>query len=132
MTEGLITGVPQEPTTASVAPSEGADRSLLVIENIVKSFGAVQALQGISFTVNRGEVVALVGDNGAGKSTLVKILSGVHQPDGGRFFLDGKLCHFDSPADARAAGIETVYQDLALVEQLNVAENVFLGKEYLY
>jgi simple sugar transport system ATP-binding protein len=127
MTESLTAGVVQEPTTISSATSE-----LLVIENVVKSFGAVQALQGISFTVNRGEVVALVGDNGAGKSTLVKILSGVHQPDGGQFFLDGKLCHFASPAEARTAGIETVYQDLALVEQLDVAENVFLGKEYLY
>jgi len=105
---------------------------LLVIENITKSFGAVQALQGISFTVDRGEVVALVGDNGAGKSTLAKILSGLYPPDSGRFFLDGQPCQFYSPAEARAAGIETVYQDLALVEQLDVAENVFLGKEYIH
>ena len=132
MINSLTTDLTREsPMIASPKPSMDG-RSLLVIENITKSFGAVQALQGISFTVNQGEVVALVGDNGAGKSTLVKILSGVHAPDSGRFYLDGKVCQFDRPAEARAAGIETVYQDLALVEQLDVAENVFLGKEYIH
>lgn len=102
---------------------------LLAVDNIQKAFGPVQALHGISFTVEHGEVVALVGDNGAGKSTLVKILSGVYQPSGGDFFLNGRPCLFSRPADARAAGIETVYQHLALVEQLDVADNVYLGRE---
>ncbi len=102
---------------------------LLAVENITKAFGAVQALKGVSFTVNHGEVVALVGDNGAGKSTLVKIISGIHQPSSGRFLLNGQPCQFETPAEALAAGIETVYQDLALIEQLDVADNVFLGRE---
>jgi ABC-type sugar transport system ATPase subunit len=102
---------------------------LLRVDNITKQFGAVQALQGISFSVERGEVVALVGDNGAGKSTLVKIISGVYTPSGGAFYLNGRPCHFDNPAAAKAAGIETVYQNLALIEELDVADNVFLGRE---
>ncbi|MFB0507520.1 MAG: ATP-binding cassette domain-containing protein [Thermodesulfobacteriota bacterium] len=125
-------GVTQNSTMKISAHSSGDDMPLLVIENVKKSFGAVQALKGISFTIDRGEVVALVGDNGAGKSTLAKVLSGVYQADSGRFFLDGYLCHFSRPAEARAAGVETVYQDLALIEQLDVAENVFLGKEHIY
>ncbi len=116
----------------SAAGSKPAPGPLLVVENIAKSFGAVQALQGISFAVERGEVVALVGDNGAGKSTLVKIISGVYPMDSGRFLIDGQACRFEDPSDARAAGIETVYQDLALIEQLDVSDNVFLGKEYLH
>ncbi len=114
-------------TTASLDGSA----PLLKVEGITKSFGAVQALQGISFTISEQEIVALVGDNGAGKSTLVKILSGVYQQDGGQFWLKGAPCRFQSPAEAREAGIETVYQDLALVEQLDVADNVFLGREEL-
>jgi ABC-type sugar transport system ATPase subunit len=105
--------------------------ALLLVENITKHFGAVQALQGISFSVERGEVVALVGDNGAGKSTLVKILSGVYRPSSGSFYLNGKLCSFENPAEAKAAGIETVYQNLALIEELDVADNVFLGREQI-
>jgi len=104
---------------------------LLAIEDVTKSFGAVKALQGISFTIEPGEIVALVGDNGAGKSTLVKVLSGVYPQDGGRVLLNDKPCYFDSPASARLAGIETVYQDLALIEQLDVADNVFLGREFI-
>ncbi len=102
---------------------------LLQIEGISKSFGAVQALQDISFTINRGEIVALVGDNGAGKSTLVKILSGLYRPTSGTFRLGGQVCSFNNPVDAMSAGIETVYQDLALIEQLDVADNVYLGRE---
>jgi simple sugar transport system ATP-binding protein len=102
---------------------------LLHIEGITKHFGAVQALQGITFSVERGEVVALVGDNGAGKSTLVKILSGVYLPSAGSFYLNGRPCSFENPAAAKAAGIETVYQNLALIEELDVADNVFLGRE---
>ncbi len=103
--------------------------NLLEVHNIHKYFGAVQALKGISFNLQRGEVVALVGDNGAGKSTLVKIISGVHPPTSGHFTLDGQVCRFKRPSDALNAGIETVYQHLALIEQLDVADNVFLGRE---
>lgn len=101
----------------------------LSIQNITKSFGAVQAIKGVSFDIHPGEVITLVGDNGAGKSTLVKIISGVHTPTSGELVIEGVPRYFDKPADAREAGIETVYQDLALVEQLDVAENVFLGRE---
>lgn len=104
---------------------------LLRVENISKSFGAVAAIKGISFTLHRGEIIALVGDNGAGKSTLVKILSGIYKPTSGAFFLNDQPCHFDKPADALNAGIETVYQDLALIEQLDVADNVYLGREQM-
>jgi ABC-type sugar transport system ATPase subunit len=102
---------------------------LLSVENITKSFGAVQALQGVSFALERGKVLALVGDNGAGKSTLVKVISGVHPATSGQFFLNGEACRFDRPAAALAAGIETVYQNLALIEELDVADNVYLGRE---
>jgi simple sugar transport system ATP-binding protein len=111
--------------------SAPAHTSLLSVENITKSFGAVQALQGITFAIEKGEIAALVGDNGAGKSTLVKILSGVHQPTGGMFALNGVPCHFPNPATALTAGIETVYQHLALIEQLDVADNVYLGREVI-
>lgn len=102
---------------------------LLTVQNLTKSFGAVKALKGISFDIFPGEVVALVGDNGAGKSTLIKAIAGVHPPTDGHIFIRGEEVHFKRPADARAAGIETVYQHLALVEQLDVADNVYLGRE---
>lgn len=104
-------------------------RVLLQIYDIHKYFGAVQALKGISFDIHHGEVIALVGDNGAGKSTLVKIISGVYEPTKGYFTLNGRPCHFKRPSDALTMGIETVYQHLALIEQLDVADNVFLGRE---
>ena len=113
----------------STTPELTDDSPLLIVDNITKSFGAVQALQGVSFSVERGKVLALVGDNGAGKSTLVKILSGVQPPTSGQFNLNGRLCRFDRPAAALTAGIETVYQNLALIEQLDVADNVYLGRE---
>ncbi len=112
-----------------LAQSSVEDTPLLVVDNITKSFGAVEALKGVSFTLERGKVLALVGDNGAGKSTLAKIISGVVHPTSGRFLLNGNLCQFDRPAAALAAGIETVYQNLALIEELDVADNVFLGRE---
>jgi simple sugar transport system ATP-binding protein len=117
----------RERSSADHPPS--ADTPLLVVDRISKNFGAVQALQGISFEIARGEVVALVGDNGAGKSTLVKILSGVHAPSGGAIRLNGRDVHFPKPSAALAAGIETVYQHLALIEELDVADNVYLGRE---
>ena len=95
-----------------------------------KSYGALTALEEASFTVGKGEVVCLLGDNGAGKSTLVKIISGATRPDAGSMMLEGKPVHFQSPQDARAAGLETVYQDLALCSNLSVTHNMMLGREH--
>lgn len=116
-------------TQTSTETTSSARSALLEVRDVHKSFGAVQALQGISFEIAPGEIVALVGDNGAGKSTLVKIIAGVHPPSRGEVILDGQPCHFHKPADALAAGIETVYQHLALIEALDVADNVYLGRE---
>ena len=102
---------------------------LIEARGITKSFGRVVALRGADFAAWPGEVSALVGDNGAGKSTLIKIFSGALQPDGGELFLDGRPVHVSSPAEARQLGIETVYQDLALAPSLDVASNLFLGRE---
>lgn len=102
---------------------------VLSLRGLTKSFGAIRALRGVDLEIRAGETVALVGDNGAGKSTLVKCVSGVHQPDGGEMLLDGEPLALVNPKDSRARGIETVYQDLALVEELDVAGNFYLGRE---
>lgn len=102
---------------------------ILEMSHISKAFGPVTALVDVSVRLRQGEVLALVGDNGAGKSTLIKILSGFHQPDAGVIVSNGKQLHFNSPRDARAHGIETVYQDLALIGDLSVFHNMFLGRE---
>jgi len=102
---------------------------LLDMQNINKSFGAVHALQNINFQVFPGELVALVGDNGAGKSTLVKIISGVEHPDSGKIIFDGKEVVITDPDTAKSLGIETLYQDLGLIENLNVVANMYLGRE---
>jgi simple sugar transport system ATP-binding protein len=102
---------------------------LLEARRIVKSFGRVRALRGASFTVQPGEVVALIGDNGAGKSTLVKTLSGVHEPDDGEIRFEGRPVAIPDPHAARELGIETVYQDLALAPDLESSANLFLGRE---
>ena len=102
---------------------------ILMLRHISKRFGAVQALKDVSFEVYPGEVVALVGDNGAGKSTLAKIISGVYQPDSGEYWFNGQQVTVSSPADAARLGIETVYQDLALCNNLDVVANLFLGRE---
>ena len=96
-------------------------------EAIGKHFGATLALDGVDFDVGFGEIHAIVGENGAGKSTLIRILGGVHRPDRGNIFVDGRLCHFASPHDAIAAGIVTIPQELRLVPALSVAENIALG-----
>lgn len=101
----------------------------LEARNVVKSFGTVRALRGVSFQAYPGEVTALVGDNGAGKSTLIKVLSGVFAPDSGELLVDGKRVSVSDPQAASAMGIETVYQDLALAPDLDAAANVFLGRE---
>jgi simple sugar transport system ATP-binding protein len=102
---------------------------LLEARDIVKSFGRVRALRGANFRVDRGEVVALVGDNGAGKSTLIKCLAGVEQPDAGEILFEGRPVTINAPTEARELGIETVYQDLALAADLDPAANLFLGRE---
>jgi len=102
---------------------------LLRAHEISKSFGPVVALHDVSLDVMPGQITGLVGDNGAGKSTLIKIISGVLRPDAGTIHFDGKPADFTSPAEARASGIETVYQDLALVGNLSVWANVYLGRE---
>jgi simple sugar transport system ATP-binding protein len=102
---------------------------ILKAEHVSKRFGAVTALVDVSMELHRGEVLGLVGDNGAGKSTLIKILCGFHQPDSGTIYYQGKPIRFSSPLDARAHGIQTVYQDLALVNDLSVFHNMFLGRE---
>lgn len=102
---------------------------VLEAANISKQFGAVEALRGVDLGVMPGEIVAVVGDNGAGKSTLIKTLSGVYRPDAGHIHIDGRPVTFHSPRSARAAGIETIYQDLALADDLDVSANIFLGRE---
>jgi ABC-type sugar transport system ATPase subunit len=102
---------------------------VLEVRGVTKSFGALSVLRGIDLTLRQGEVLGLVGDNGAGKSTLVKILSGFHPPDGGDILIEGERVSFSSVESARSHGIETVYQDLALIPQLPVYQNLFLGHE---
>ncbi len=103
--------------------------ALLELRGISKRFDAVQALRGVDLAVEGGEVLALVGDNGAGKSTLIKIIAGVHLPDAGEIWLEGRRVRVESPEAAKALGIETVYQDLALFEHADVSANLFAGRE---
>jgi len=110
---------------------ENTSRAIPVIEmcNIKKNFGAVQALRGVDLTLHHNEVLGLVGDNAAGKSTLMKVLSGAYIPDEGEILIEGEKAHIANPLDARRQGIEMVYQDYALANNLDVAGNVFLGRE---
>ncbi len=103
--------------------------SLLEVRGVSMSFGAIRAVNDLSFDVHQGEVVGLMGDNGAGKSTIVKLIAGNFPPTEGEIAVDGQLCHFHKPIEARAKGIEVVYQDLALADNLTAAQNVFLGRE---
>ena len=105
--------------------------ALLSLSQIKKNYGAVEALQGVDLELNKGEILALVGDNGAGKSTLIKILSGVIAPTSGAITLEGHTVSFSSPRSSTEHGITTVYQDLALCENLDVVGNLFLGHEEL-
>ncbi|MBO1752106.1 sugar ABC transporter ATP-binding protein [Actinotalea sp. BY-33] len=107
----------------------GTRQPVLAVRQVTKRFGAVEALIGVDLDVHAGEVVALVGDNGAGKSTLAKIVSGVLQPDSGQVRIAGEPVTIGSPAAAHALGVSTVFQDLALCENLSVAANIFLGRE---
>lgn len=110
--------------------SQAVERAPIVeMRNIKKHFAAVQALRGVDLALQHNEVLGLLGDNAAGKSTLMKVLSGAYTPDGGQILLDGKPVHFSSPMDARHQGIEMVYQDYALCNNLDVVANVFMGRE---
>lgn len=105
---------------------------LVLMENIMKRFGQVTALEGVNFDVRPQEIMALLGDNGAGKSTLIKILTGVHTPSSGQIYFEGQPVQIRNPQEARALGIETVYQDLALVNSMSLGRNFFLGREPLH
>ena len=102
---------------------------LLSVRGLTKTFGGLVAVDNVSFDVARGEVVGLLGDNGAGKSTLIKCISGVHAAEDGEIVFDGERVQFTSPMEARRVGIETIYQDLALANNLDVGANIFLGRE---
>ncbi len=111
-------------------PTHPAGRPPIIeVRDIVKHFGSVVALAGVSMRVSHGEVLCLLGDNGAGKSTLIKTLSGVHHPSGGDFEVEGKSVAFSSPRDALDAGIATVYQDLAMIPLMSITRNFFMGRE---
>jgi D-xylose transport system ATP-binding protein len=105
------------------------DTPLLELRSITKTFGSVEALSDVDLEVRRGEVMALVGDNGAGKSTLIKCIAGAHTPDSGEILFDGKEVSIHGPKDAAKLGIEVVYQDLALCDNLDVVQNMYLGRE---
>ena len=105
------------------------DQPLLELRGVTKSFGSVQALTEVDFEVRSGEVMALVGDNGAGKSTLIKCVAGTHAADSGEILFEGKQVHIHGPKDSAKLGIEVVYQDLALCDNLDVVQNMYLGRE---
>lgn len=107
----------------------GTPPLVMQARGLVKRYGQVTALDGADFELRAGEILAVIGDNGAGKSSLIKALSGATIPDAGEILLDGQRVHFKSPIDARRAGIETVYQDLAVAPAMSIAENLFLGRE---
>jgi D-xylose transport system ATP-binding protein len=106
-----------------------SDTPLLQLRDITKTYGSVQALSDVDFEVKQGEIMALVGDNGAGKSTLVKCVAGTHSADSGEILFEGREVHIHGPKDAARLGIEVVYQDLALCDNLDVVQNMYLGRE---
>ncbi|WP_204960070.1 ATP-binding cassette domain-containing protein [Salinigranum salinum] len=124
------------PVAATTAESEGVDASAvdddrdvkIRVENVTKQFGRIIAVDDVTLDVMDSEIFALVGDNGAGKSTLMNVMSGVHAPTSGTVYVDGEAVSFSNPSDARASGIETVYQDLALMNDLDIASNIFMGQ----
>ena len=127
---------PNEPARNLPASQPGAtpvsgSEPLLRLRGISKHFGAVQALYGVDLDLPSGQVTALCGDNGAGKSVLTKCIAGINEPDEGEMFWEGRLVHIRTPGDAAALGIETVYQDLALADNLDIVQNMFLGRERL-
>jgi ABC-type sugar transport system ATPase subunit len=129
----VTTGVESGPTKSQRQPADRAAAKpgapLLQLRGIQKSFGAVRALSDVNLEVPAGQVSALVGDNGAGKSVLIKCIAGIHSPDGGEILWEGHAAHIRSPRDSAALGIETVHQDLALCDNLDIVQNMFLGRE---
>ena len=121
---------PRKPRFAAANRLPSTAQARLRLDRVSKTFGAVEALRAVDLEIRQGEVTALVGDNGAGKSTLMKIVAGAERADSGRMFLDGRELHIRSPHDAADAGIQTVFQDLALCENLDVTANLFLGREW--
>ena len=121
----------ETPVGATGHASVGAEEATIVLQarGLVKRYGHVTALDGTDFDLRAGEILAVIGDNGAGKSSLIKALSGALIPDTGEIRLDGSIVHFRGPMDARRAGIETVYQDLAVAPAMSIAENLYLGRE---
>jgi simple sugar transport system ATP-binding protein len=117
----------QGPEIRQESPAEGV--ALLSLRGVTKRFGAVEALRGVDLQVRSGEIVALLGDNGAGKSTLIKVIAGAHAPSGGSMIFANQTIRQFDPRRAREIGIETIYQDLALAENLDVGANIFLGRE---
>jgi ABC-type sugar transport system ATPase subunit len=115
--------------SAAVSPSHDAGVPFLRVENLSKQFGTIEALRDVTLDVRRGEVLGLLGDNGAGKSTLIKCVAGVHQPNSGVIRCDGSLVNISNPERARRLGIEPVFQDLALIPNLSVSANLFIGRE---
>jgi ABC-type sugar transport system ATPase subunit len=115
--------------TAERTPADGTDAPLLQLRGLSKSFGPVDALSDVDLDIPAGQVTALIGDNGAGKSTLIKTISGIWEPSAGEMSWQGKPVHFRSPRDATEAGIATVYQDLALCDNLDIVQNMLLGHE---
>src|SRR5262249_20864927 len=111
------------------AVGDGGEMRLFELRGICKNFGAIQALTGVNLKIDAGEVLGLMGDNGAGKSTLIKIMAGNFRASSGEIWLKGEKVEFHNPVDARRKGVEVVYQDLALCDNLTAAENVFLGRE---
>ena len=112
--------------------NENQKKIILKTEGLTKNYGGVKALQDADFTLTDGEHVAIVGDNGAGKSTFIRQVTGVEIPTAGKIYFDGNLVNFKTPADAKKAGIEAVYQNLALADDLDVPSNIFLGQEETY
>ena len=125
-----MTGV-SEPTTGPESTSDGRPNPLVEMRDIRVSFGGVHAVDGVTVDLHAGEVVALVGGNGAGKSTLIRVLSGAHPADSGEILIDGEVVSIKSPRDARAHGIDAIYQTLALADNIDATANVFLGREML-
>jgi ABC-type sugar transport system ATPase subunit len=124
-----VASVEAEPGGAAGASAVAPSQPLLQLKGLRKSFGAVHALVDINLDVPAGQVTALAGDNGAGKSVLIKCIAGIHTPDGGEILWEGKPVHLRNPRESAALGIETVHQDLALCDNLDIVQNMFLGRE---
>jgi ABC-type sugar transport system ATPase subunit len=128
--EPVVTDLaPASPGRSAVPPAADSPGALLRLEGISRGFGAVRALVDVNLDVPAGQVTALTGDNGAGKSVLIKTIAGTHRPDRGQIWWNGRRVEIRTPADAAGLGIETVYQDLALADNLDIVQNMFLGRE---